>query len=294
MFVIVGRLTQAVHVVDGEESVFVDGVAVIAVTDDEGVDTVEFGYQHFKDAERMHGAKGMGSVGAEQHFAKGVPKIRALGDVDGEGGQGVGDAVFGGLRKRVAVSGHHGKDAKDGGGVAELGSGKDVDAAVAEVEKTAGGGEEIEGGFGVAAGALEDATTLAGPLLCLLQVKEESEPDGEVVVAEAAGTVFQIGLEMEDGVAELGVAGAGDLTELLSDGVPLAEDEAREDGLMELLVERELAGKKAAIEGGEREFEIVGIETAGFFDGAGTGAGAKADVPHALNDGSDSLLGLLF
>jgi hypothetical protein len=99
---------------------------------------------------------------------------------------------------------------------------------------------------------------------------------------------------MEDGIAELGMARAGDLTELLRDGVPLAEDEAGEDGLMELLVKRELAGKKAAIEGGEREFKIVGIETAGFFDGAGAGAGAKADVPHALDNGSYSFLGLLF
>jgi hypothetical protein len=39
-----------------------------------------------------------------------------------------------------------------------------VVAAVAEVQETSCGGEEVEGGFGIAAGALEDAAALAGPL----------------------------------------------------------------------------------------------------------------------------------
>jgi hypothetical protein len=101
-----------------------------------------------------------------------------------------------------------------------------VVAAVAEVEKTSGGGEEVEGGLGVAAGALEDAAALAGPLLGLLEVEEQGEPDGEVVVAQAAGTILEVGFEMKDGVAELGVAGAGNLAQLLGDGVPLAQHQA--------------------------------------------------------------------
>jgi len=81
-------------------------------------------------------------------------------------------------------------------------------------------------------------------------VEEEGEPDGEVVVAEAAGTILEVGLEVKDGVTELGVAGAGDFTQLLGDGIPLAEDQTGEDGLVELLVERELAGEKATVESG--------------------------------------------
>ena len=375
VFVVVRGLAQAVDVVDGEEGVLVDGVAVVAVADDEGVDAVELGDEHLQHAESVHGAKSVGRVGAEQDFAQGVPEIGALGDVDGEGGQSVGDAVFGGLRERVAMGGHEREDAQNGGGVAELRAGKDVDAAlvedevgagdgsaaaaelaveadgrgqmlhqqrgaaiddarvavvgahpvgrvggaagfkadgvgggfvlrlpvervvvaaVAEVKETSRGGEEVEGGFGVAAGALKDAAALAGPFLGFLEMEEQGEPDGEVVVAQAAGTVFQVGFEVKDGVAELGVTGAGDFAELLGDGVPLAEHEAGQDGLVKLLVERELAGEEAAIEGGEGEFEIVGIEAAGFFDGAGAGAGAQADVPHALNDGANGFAGLLF
>jgi hypothetical protein len=37
---------------------------------------------------------------------------------------------------------------------------------------------------------------------------------------------------------------------------------------MELLVKRKLAGEEAAIESGEGELEIIGIEAAGFLDGA--------------------------
>ncbi len=99
---------------------------------------------------------------------------------------------------------------------------------------------------------------------------------------------------MEDGVAELGVAGAGDLAELLSDGIPLAEDQAGKDGLVELLVERKLAGEETAVEGGEGELKVVGVEAAGFLDRAGAGAGAEADVPHALDDGADRVLRLFF
>ena len=60
-----------------------------------------------------------------------------------------------------------------------------------------------------------------------------------------------------------------------------------------LLVERELAGEEAAVEGGQGELEIVGIEAAGFLEGAGTGAGAQADVPHALDNGAHRLSRLL-
>src|ERR1700692_480411 len=43
LLVIVQGAAEAVDVVDGEEGVFVDGVAVVAVADDEGVDAVERG-----------------------------------------------------------------------------------------------------------------------------------------------------------------------------------------------------------------------------------------------------------
>ncbi len=41
-------------------------------------------------------------------------------------------------------------------------------------------------------------------------------------------------------------------------------------GLVQLLVERELAGEEAAVERRQGEFEVIGIEAAGFLDGAGS------------------------
>ena len=184
-------------------------------------------------------------------------------------------------------------DGAGGGLVLRLPVERVVVAAVAEVEETSGSGKKIEGGFGVAARALEDAAALARPLLGGFEMEEDGEPDGKRVVAQAAGTILQVGFEMEDGVAEFGVAGACDFAKLLRDGVPLAQKEAGKSDIVELLVERKLAGEEAAIESGEGEFEIVGIETAGFLDGARAGAGAEADVPHALDDGANGFAGLL-
>ena len=362
-------------IVDGEEGVLVDGVAVIAVANHKGVDTVELGDEHFQNTEGVHGAESMSGVRPEKDRTEGVPQVRAFGDVDSERGQGICDAVFGSLRKRVAVRSHEGEDAQDGAGVVEArarsninpalvekkvsagnGSaaaaeltvetdrGGDVlhqkngaaidDAGVAivgahpvggisgaasfqadgvggsfvlrlpvervvvatmtEVEKTAGGGEEVEGGLGIATCALEYTSGLAGPLLGLLEVKEHGEPDGEVVVAQAAGTVLEVGLEVEDGVAEFGVAGAGDFAELLGDGVPLAQEEVREHSLVKLLVEGKMPGKEAAVESGQSEFEVDGIEAPGFLEGAVAGAGAEAYLPHSLNDSADDVLAVRF
>ena len=56
--------------------------------------------------------------------------------------------------------------------------------------------------------------------------------------------------------------------------------------LVKLLVERKLPGEKAAVERGQREFQIVGIEAAGLLHRARAGTGAQPDVPHALDDGA--------
>ena len=81
LLVLVGGRAQGVDVVDDEEGVLVDGVAVIAVADDERVDAVELGDEHFQNAERVHGAESMSGVRAEKHFAQSVPEIGAFGDV---------------------------------------------------------------------------------------------------------------------------------------------------------------------------------------------------------------------
>ena len=70
LFAVMRGLAQAVHVVDGEEGVLVDGVAVVAVANDQRIDAVELGDQHLQDAERVHGAQRVRGVRAEQDFAQ--------------------------------------------------------------------------------------------------------------------------------------------------------------------------------------------------------------------------------
>jgi hypothetical protein len=50
--------------------VLVNGVAVVAVADNQGVDAVKFGDKHLKYAEGMHGAECLSGVGAEEDFAQ--------------------------------------------------------------------------------------------------------------------------------------------------------------------------------------------------------------------------------
>ncbi len=145
---------------------------------------------------------------------------------------------------------------------------------MAEVQKTARRGKKVESRFGIAACALEDAAALPRPLLGLFQMEQNSEPDGQVKVAQPAGTILQVGFQVKDRVAELGVARAGDLAQLLRDVVPLAQHQTGKGNLVELLVKRKLAGQEAAVERSDGELQIVGVEAACFLYVAGTGAGA--------------------
>src|SRR5579863_8954314 len=167
-----------------------------------------------------------------------------------------------------------------------------VVAPMAEMKETSCGGKEIKCSLCVSAGALEDSAALAGPLLGLFEMKKESKPDGKVVIAQAARTFLQIWFEMEDGVAVLGVAGACNFAQLLRNGVPLAQNQAREDRLMKLLVKGELAGEEAAVECGECKFQVIRIELASFLHRPRAWTGPKADIPHALNDRSNGFPGL--
>src|SRR5580698_8674259 len=68
-FPVVSGLAQPVHVVDDEKGMLIDGVAVVRVTDDERVDTVELGNDQLEDAESMHRAQRMRGMGSEQDLS---------------------------------------------------------------------------------------------------------------------------------------------------------------------------------------------------------------------------------
>ena len=128
------RLAEAVDVVDDVESVFVDGVAVPGIADDERLDAVKLGDDELEDAECMHGAERMRSPGTEKNFAQAVPQEGTFRHLHGEDGQRVGDAVFRGKAEAIAVPGHEAKHLEDTVGVVDGGAFGEVEAAVIEEE----------------------------------------------------------------------------------------------------------------------------------------------------------------
>ena len=128
------RLAQGMHVIDHQEGVLVDGVAMIRVADDQGVDAVELGDEQLQDAQRMHGAQRVRGVGPEQNFAQTVPQEGSFGDVHIEHRERVGKAVFGVLRQPVAMRRNHGEDAENSFGAGEQRRFGDIDAAILDHE----------------------------------------------------------------------------------------------------------------------------------------------------------------
>ena len=52
---------------------------------------------------------------------------------------------------------------------------------------------------------------------------------GQLVIAQTAGTLFDIGFEMEDGIAVFLMAPAGQIGKAMHDATPLAQRDCRED-----------------------------------------------------------------
>ncbi len=101
---------------------------------------MELRNQHLQNPQRVHGAQRVRRVGPQQNLAQRVPKVRPFGDGDGENRQRVRDAIFRGLRKRIAVRGHQRKNAQDGCGVVELRAGLNVDPTLVEQKIGSGNG----------------------------------------------------------------------------------------------------------------------------------------------------------
>src|SRR5271156_5491890 len=115
-----------------------------------------------------------------------------------------------------------------------------------------------------------------------------------MVISQAARTLLDVGFEMKDRVAVFRVSGAGDLGEVLYDGVPLAQGESRKQLPFETLVERQIAADKTAVEERDGEFQIVGIDSVTFLQRACGGAGAEADIPHRLGGAANGVVMVMF
>jgi hypothetical protein len=138
-----GGRAQGVEGVDEDEGVFVDGIAVVGVADDKGVDAEELGDDEFEDAESVHGAEGFTGVGRFEDVAEVVPERGTFFEVGGEEGKRGLETVFSFGGEFAAVFGDGLEEVEDDlgivGGVGRFGVGRggervEDDVTVLDVE----------------------------------------------------------------------------------------------------------------------------------------------------------------
>ena len=121
------------------------------------------------------------------------------------------------------------------------------------------------------------------------------EPAGIVIIAEAAGGIFQVGLEMENGFAVFGVALASEFGEIFAERGTIAGDDGGENVIVELVEEALITGQMAAIEQGDIELGIFALKFGALGERARGGTDAHAHIPESLAEfaggGFDALFG---
>ena len=111
---------------------------------------------------------------------------------------------------------------------------------------------------------------------------EAAEPGADVRIAQTAGALFDVGLEVEEGIAIFGVASAGHFEEAGADFFAIAGDHLCQCSLDQACAERGIAGKGACVDKGERKLNVFRIEFFTFGECTGHGGDAQADIPKAL------------
>ncbi len=113
------------------------------------------------------------------------------------------------------------------------------------------------------------------------------------MVAQTARTLFDIGLEMEDGVAVFLVARAGQIGKPMHDATPFAQRDFGQRFVLQSLGETVIPGDEAAVKQREGEFDVVGVVAIAFLEGADHGAGPQTEIPHGLITAPDGLAKLV-
>ena len=121
-------------------------------------------------------------------------------------------------------------------------------------------------------------------------VAQLSEPADQLVIAQAAGRLLDVRLQVVERGGVLGVAVARQLREIAHQGVAVAVDEARQ-AVGQPGVERPVAGEKALIQQADVQFDIVVVHLGAFVRRAHRVADAQAGVPKMLQERRDRLLG---
>ena len=162
------------------------------------------------------------------------------------------------------------------------------------MQKAANGHLEIERGVESAAGGDWQQGLGLGPPAKLFHGGDQGEPTGNVIVAQAAGTVFHVRLEMKDRVAEFVMAGACEFAQILDECVAFAGNQSGNGFFAEAQKKVAITGQIAAIEEGNCEFKVVRIETFALGKGTSGGTEFQAQVPKFLREATNRIFKFVF
>jgi hypothetical protein len=184
----------------------------------------------------------------------------------------------------ACVAGAAQADAELGCGVLRLPVQRVVVALVAVVEEAAHGGEEGEG-------VVEVAVVLRCAVVGVHAPQPEpSQPVADVGVAQTAGAVLDVRLQVKERVAEAGVAGESEPRQLRCDGFGVRGVHAADGFVAQPFVEGLIAGDAAQIEQRQPKFGVGCVKAGALFDRARDERHLHPAVPERLRDAPDRIL----
>lgn len=144
------------------------------------------------------------------------------------------------------------------------------------------GGKKIEGALALGVELRRSAAFVRRELFLAGELGDAFEPAGSVEIAQAAGRILKIGLEMENGLAIFRVALTGELGEILAEGSAIAGDDTGKHVIAELEEKRFITGKIPAIEKRNIELRILALKFCTFGKRASGRANPHAHIPERL------------
>ncbi len=111
-----------------------------------------------------------------------------------------------------------------------------------------------------------------------------------MIIAQPAGRILHVRLEVEDGIAHLAPAFFIHLRKPAHQVLPLAQDELWQNLLPKPAEKLEIARQEATVKKRNVEFEIIAMKQVTLFQGAGGRAKFQPYVPHILAELADDVL----
>lgn len=164
-----------------------------------------------------------------------------------------------------------------------------VVAAAVEVQKASHRGEKLEGLSHRSLRRVGPEFLGRGPAGGFFKLAESGQPAAKMIIAQAAGRVFDVRLEMENRVAVFRVTLAGDLAQRARQFLTIAGNQVRDDFVAKPRKEPRVAGEVAAVEERDVEFQVIAMQFAAIRERVSGRADLQVEVPQSPRDCSHTV-----